>query len=56
MADAKKALKDLQDQVAKDQASGAAGFFKSIADNKDNSESLREDARTAYDIVTGKMG
>ena len=54
MADAKKALKDLQDQVAKDQASGAAGFFKSIADNKDNSESLREDARTAYDIVTGK--
>lgn len=54
LADAKKALKDLQDQVAKDQASGAAGFFKSIADNKDNSESLREDARTAYDIVTGK--
>lgn len=53
LADAKKALKDLQDQVAKDQASGAAGFFKSIADNKDNSDSLREDARTAYDIVTG---
>lgn len=53
MADAKKALKDLQDQVAKDQASGAAGFFKSIADNKDNSESLREDAQTAYDIVSG---
>ncbi len=53
LADAKKALKDLQDQVAKDQASGAAGFFKSIADNKDNSESLREDAQTAYDIVSG---
>lgn len=49
MADAKKALKDLQDQ-----ASGAAGFFKSIADNKDNSDSLREDARTAYNIITGQ--
>lgn len=54
LADAKKALKDLQDQVAKDQASGAAGFFKSIADNKDNSDSLREDARTAYNIITGQ--
>lgn len=49
LADAKKALKDLQDQ-----ASGAAGFFKSIADNKDNSDSLREDARTAYNIITGQ--
>ena len=49
MADAQKALKDLQDQ-----ASGAAGFFKAIADNKDNSESLREDAQTAYNIITGQ--
>lgn len=37
LADAQQALKDLQDQVAQDQASGAAGFFKAIADNKDNS-------------------
>ena len=43
----------MQDQVAQDQASGAAGFFKAIADNKDNSESLREDAQTAYEIVAG---
>ena len=49
LADAQKALKDLQDQ-----ASGAAGFFKAIADNKDNSESLREDAQTAYNIITGQ--
>ena len=54
LADAQKALKDLQDQVAQDQASGAAGFFKAIADNKDNSESLREDAQTAYNIITGQ--
>ncbi len=47
-------MKDLQDQVAQDQASGAAGFFKAIADNKDNSESLREDAQTAYNIITGQ--
>lgn len=49
LADAQKALKDLQDQ-----ASGAAGFFKAIAYNKDNSESLREDAQTAYNIITGQ--
>ena len=54
LADAQQALKDLQDQVAQDQASGAAGFFKAIADNKDNSESLREDAQTAYNIITGQ--
>ena len=54
LADAQKALKDLQDQVVQDQASGAAGFFKAIADNKDNSESLREDAQTAYNIITGQ--
>lgn len=53
LADAQQALKELQDQVAQDQASGAAGFFKAIADNKDNSESLREDAQTAYEIVAG---
>ncbi len=54
LATAQKALSDLQDQVAQDQASGAAGFFKAIADNKDNSESLREDAQTAYNIITGQ--
>ncbi|WP_260983163.1 LPXTG cell wall anchor domain-containing protein [Lactobacillus johnsonii] len=54
LADAQQALKELQDQVAQDQASGAAGFFKAIADNKDNSESLREDAQTAYNIITGQ--
>ena len=54
LADAQQALKDLQDQVAQDQASGAAGFFKAIADNKDNSESLREEAQTAYNIINGQ--
>ena len=54
LATAQKALSDLQNPVAQDETSGAAGFFKSIADNKDNSESLREDAQTAYNIVTGQ--
>ncbi|NGC77639.1 LPXTG cell wall anchor domain-containing protein [Lactobacillus reuteri] len=53
VTEAQNKLADLQKQVAQDEATGAAGFFKSIADNKDNSEDLRDDAQTAYAIVNG---
>lgn len=54
VTEAQNKLANLQKQVAQDEATGAAGFFKKIADNNANSEALREDAQTAYNIVTGQ--